>query len=50
MAEHTLFPSIQPDDAGPFGGEDEDDDEICGTEKSDGTICERDPEECPYHG
>jgi hypothetical protein len=23
--------------------------EICGTEKADGTICERPTDECPYH-
>lgn len=25
------------------------DGEICGTEMSDGSVCERDPGECPYH-
>lgn len=24
--------------------------EICGTEKSDGSICQRDTGDCPYHG
>jgi len=24
-------------------------DEICGTEMSDGTLCERPADECPYH-
>jgi hypothetical protein len=24
--------------------------EICGTEKADGTVCERPADECPYHG
>jgi len=24
--------------------------EICGTEKTDGTVCERPAGECPYHG
>ena len=23
---------------------------ICGTEKADGTVCERPADECPYHG
>ena len=23
--------------------------EICGTEKADGTVCKRPPDECPYH-
>jgi len=35
------------------GGDDGDslvkDTEICGTEKSDGEICERPADECPYH-
>jgi len=28
---------------------DDTDDEICGTEKADGEICERPADECPYH-
>jgi hypothetical protein len=27
----------------------DDDDELCGTEKADGTVCERLVDECPYH-
>jgi hypothetical protein len=28
---------------------DEDDGDLCGTEKADGTVCERPADECPYH-
>lgn len=39
-----VFPSILPDRATRAG----EDDAICGAEMSDGSVCTRTPEECPY--
>lgn len=42
------------DDVTESGSETDDsensDDDICGVEMSDGSICERPADECPYHG
>lgn len=44
MPSSRLFPSILPDT-----GEGEDDEEICGTEMDDGSICDRPADSCGYH-
>jgi len=38
------------EDEPPDDKSDTDEVEICGEEKSDGEICERNAGECPYHG
>lgn len=46
---HELFPS-QSERLDIGAGEASADDDICGAEMTDGSTCERDPAECPYHG
>lgn len=50
MAEYTLFPSQSEDlDIDPATSDTFDDGpELCGAEMSDGRICDRPAEMCPY--
>lgn len=44
--EYELIPSVSERiDIEDVSGRD-----ICGAEMADGSVCERDPDDCPYHG